>query len=147
MLLIKTRQAYFLLLLSALLLLAIFVLTHLPQGRLPRAFTMGAYDELGHAICYAALTALLLLGATPFLADRRSQAVSAGNITRRARRLSIALCLALILVATVDELTQPLFGRQSAWRDFGANVGGIAFVLLAFTTWAITRPLPSDSSP
>lgn len=108
---------------------------------------MGAYDELGHAISYAALTGLLLLGAAPFLADRRSQAMSAGNAAGRTYRHFMVLFLALILVAAVDELTQPFFGRQCTWGDFGASVGGIGFVVFAFITWTITRPLSADNSP
>lgn len=81
--------------------------THLPAPRLPR--TPGG-DKTAHLVGYA----LIALSATWMLRQRGCSRLSAA-------RTVLLFCL---MLAAVDELTQPLVGRSAEWLDWLADAAG-----------------------
>ena len=98
---------------TALLFLAAFVVTHLPRHRVPR---LGASDTSLHGAGYFVLSAGLL---ATFVA---------WGLRRRVR--GPLLLAGLGAYAALDELTQPLVGRDAAWGDGIADLIGAATALL-----------------
>lgn len=95
----------------------LFVLTHIPQVRVPR---IPGGDKTIHTIAYFALACVL--GASMWF-------------THPSRRAIAVWVLAICLVyGAFDELTQPLVGRYCEFRDFIADTIGAsaACLLLAF---------------
>ena len=100
-------------LVTALLFVAAFVATHLPRHRLPR---LGARDTSLHGIGYFVLGTSLLATFVAWGLGRRTR----GPL----------LLGALAAYAALDELTQPLVGRDAAWADWTADLLGAAAALL-----------------
>jgi VanZ family protein len=99
----------------------IFFFTHLPNDRVPRIITRLGDDKLRHVAAYAAFAALLWGGVRLWiLRDRGAFAVT---------------LLVSIILAGVDELTQPLTGRTCSALDYLASLAGA--VLGAGIVWGL----------
>ena len=108
---------------AALFLVTIFCLSHAPQGTIRSDLGTGLGDKVSHAFAYGLLT-LLLLQAT----GRR------GTVEASATVLVLPI---VVLIGSVDELTQPLFGRICSLADWMANLVGPC--LAVFLQWATRR--------
>lgn len=96
---------------------AIFAATHWPQP--PQLLSGTGTDKVAHLISYAALAFLL------------AWAVRRGP-WRLTRTTQITLLAALAGYGIVDELSQPIVGRQAEVGDWLADVAGIAVGGLCF---------------
>ena len=114
--------------------LTIFVLTHIPQQRVPK---IGGGDKLAHLGAYLVLSYLIYIS---------------GWIQNPARRNWAIIVLAICIVyGAVDELTQPLVNRFADWLDWYFNVLGsligTALALLTRMTCLQNRPIrPADAA-
>jgi VanZ family protein len=95
---------------AAVLAVAIFVFTHLPNDKVPRLVVSFGDDKLRHVVSYGLFAAFLFVGLRPWLS---------GSVKTLAWVAGIGTALAL-----VDELTQPLTGRTCSLMDFVASFGG-----------------------
>lgn len=101
-----------------------FAGTHLPG---PQVGTVGGPDKLLHALGYLCLGASLALA----LAARLASA-----------RVRVAWCCGVLTVyAALDELTQPLVGRDASLGDWLADVAGLllSVVLVEVAVLPIAR--------
>ncbi len=105
------------------------IATHTPADRLPQS---GVSDKLLHAVGYFVLTGVLWL------------TLSAYQVSGLKR---IALIFfAMLAYAAIDEITQPLVGREDSFGDWLADVIGataslVLFELLALgRAWSAPRP-------
>ena len=90
--------------------ISLFVATHLPPSRLPRA---GVGDKFQHFAAYGLLT--FMVGLTVWVAFPDRRWVS---------RLPLLLLVPVAAYAAFDELTQPLAGRIADINDWFADCGG-----------------------
>ena len=98
---------------------AILVVSHLPKGVLPPT---GLHYRIEHALAYGSLAAACLY------AMRKRPALA---------RVAITLGL-VVMVGAMDELTQPLFGRQCSALDWLADLVGAGLAVglwLPFHRW------------
>lgn len=104
--------------LTMLYLAAVFILTHLPPAYLPRVSSKDTLLHFGAYFLLALLLGLAVLKAFP----------SAGRAELLIVLGAVAVC------AAVDEVTQPLVGREAEVSDWIADVAGAASAgaLLAF---------------
>lgn len=110
---------------------AVFLGTHLPPSQVPGFVWHLAPDKVWHAAAYGSL-AFLLYGGLRLRFQRRSGAF-----------LSVLLLAAVF--SGVDELTQPLTGRNRELLDFlassgGAVLGAIAAVLVGSLLRTTLKP-------
>ena len=91
-----------------------FVATHVPSRVLPESMPA---DSMLHFAGYLVLGGLLLL-------------TTAGYYARPVRRAILVAC-ALVLYASVDELTQAFVNRDAAVTDWIADVGGAITAVVA----------------
>ena len=98
--------------------LGVFVLTHLPAGRLPEFGPVS--DRWLHLCGYAVLASLFWL------------VLSAYGCQARSRVLVIAPVL--VIYGAVDELTQAWVNRFPRWIDWTFNCLGVA---MALTIWEV----------
>jgi VanZ family protein len=108
--------------------LGLVILTHMPIHRVEPHF--GNADKLVHFVLYAGLSWLLAM----------AWETSTGRLNGRHLRFA---WLAIVLFGVVDEVTQPLFGRDLSFWDWVADGVGAAVGLVLFT-W--TRRLFSPRS-
>ena len=100
--------------------LAVLALTHLPPQFMPQRLPVYLSDKLVHAMAYGLIAASFL-----------------GALRRQVGwRLRISILLGIIVVGLVDEMTQPLVGRQASSGDLAADVAGI---LAATALWLSVR--------
>ena len=120
-----------LLMLTGLYWVVLFVFTHLPPARVPRA---PGGDKLHHFLAYLVLA--FMLGATlwQLLPGRR-------------RVIPLVVFLAAAGYGIVDELTQIAVGRDAEVADWVADVcGGAAGALALLALRRLLPPRPSDRS-
>ena len=97
------------------------IATHLPADRLPMA---GVSDKLLHAAGYFVISGLFWL-------TLRVHGVAAG------KRIALVF-FTMLAYAAIDEITQPLVGRDNSLGDWFADITGmiIALTLLELLTLA-----------
>ncbi|MCS7091041.1 MAG: VanZ family protein [Verrucomicrobiota bacterium] len=103
-------------------------LTHLPNSDVPAWITRWGDDKFRHVTAYG-LWAFLALGASQAWCARRGRAVAS------------VLLIAGVLAA-LDELSQPRFGRTCSLWDYAAGVLGAAAGCAAMLTLETLRPGP-----
>ena len=91
----------------------LFVLTHIPQQRVPFELEVFSLDKVLHVLAYGLLT---------FLALKSLQAP--GPL------ICVALVLILSLFGGLDEYTQTFVGRRGSLMDWLADLVGITLVLI-----------------
>jgi VanZ family protein len=111
--------------------LAIFAATHVPKD-FP-GVPSGHEDKLAHFAAYAIL-------AIAFATTWQS---AAGILIGAHLRFIWVL---LIAYGAIDELTQPLAGREASWLDWLADGAGAAVGLAAFRWFARWREIRSTSA-
>ena len=89
---------------------AIFVLTHIPNDRVPRLITRIGDDKLRHVLSYGLFAVLLFAGLRAWLPNP-------------VKALAWVAVIGIGL-AGIDEVTQPLAGRTCSFLDFLASLGG-----------------------
>ena len=92
----------------------VLVLTHIPQEFMPSQLQKSGLDKLQHIVAYGAITFLFIL------AIKNSPSLN----------LALFVFFAILAIGIVDEVTQPIVGRQASLADLAANVIGIAAGLL-----------------
>lgn len=92
----------------------VLVLTHIPQELMPSQLQKSGLDKLQHIVAYGAITFLFIL------ALKSSPSLN----------LALFVFFAILAIGIVDEVTQPIVGRQASLADLAANVIGIAAGLL-----------------
>jgi len=94
----------------------VIFLTHLPREIIPSQLEERGLDKLAHIVAYGALTFLFIVS------------------LRISHILFPALILlsGILLLAAVDELTQPLVNRTASLIDWVADAIGVAVILLLF---------------
>ncbi|HDZ21778.1 hypothetical protein LCGC14_0454520 [marine sediment metagenome] len=127
----------------AVLWIAAFAATHVSVATIRKAPLPSLGDSVLHLIGYLGLTGALLL---TLLAHGRCF-----------RRRTITAVAVMAVYATVDEYTQPLFGREAALAEWSANLVGAALAIVIFelAVWAIgrrhaakeNRPAPCQDEP
>lgn len=111
---------------ALLYLLLLVVATHLPPtGMRPiaHAFRFHFTDKFGHAGAYGGLTLLAL-------AVWRIHRPSHIELRQKLSAL-LGICTLIACWGLVDEVTQPMFGRQFDWFDWLANLLGMALAVCA----------------
>jgi hypothetical protein len=119
---------------SLVLIAAIFLFTHLPDAVVEQILpVLGLGEEVDnilHAVVYAALALILV-----------------STISGRCRGWSPLIALVLVMViGSVDELTQPSFGRSRRLGDWASNVGGAGIALVCWHRFHRSPP-PSRVRP
>jgi len=100
---------------------AILVLSHLPKGALPG---FGLHYRANHALAYGALAVACLFATA-----------------RRRTRVRVLVTLGIVMaVGAIDELTQPLFGRQCNVFDWLCDLAGAGGVLAVWLMFRACRP-------
>jgi len=93
---------------------AVFTLSHIPQGVIPRRLLVWGIDKVEHFVAYAIMTLLFLC-----------------SLRRSAFVLSAFLVLAAILaLGVVDEVTQRFVNRVSDTQDWLANAAGALVMVI-----------------
>ena len=110
---------------------ALFVGTHIPRAP---SIPLDQGDKLMHAGAYAMLT---LLAGVCWSAWRGSLGL----------RVLVLLAGALAIYAALDELTQIPVGRDGDWRDWLADVFGIACGIVALLLLQLIRNRRPKSEP
>jgi len=117
----------FVLCISVLYLVAMFLATHMHVSSLPRvAWMLLIPDKVIHAVIYgglAALSSLLLVVSSPVPHDPEPF---------RWKRKMVGLWFALAAYGLFDEVTQLATGRTFEWLDWAADLVGITVGILAF---------------
>jgi len=101
---------------TALSVVCVLGLTHIPGEEMPHALQMGGLDKLAHLGAYGLMTGLFLL-----------------SLQRPVRpALLLAGLAALILLGILDETTQPLVHRSCDLPDYVGDLAGIALAAAGF---------------
>lgn len=95
---------------AVLVTVALLIGTHLPPGNVPRVVLQIAPDKILHAVGYGTL-AFLLYGGIRVRVHRRL-------------RTYVWVILAVAALSVIDEMTQPLTGRDRDLLDFLASTAG-----------------------
>jgi VanZ family protein len=92
----------------------VLVLTHIPQEFMPSQLQKSGLDKLQHVVAYGIITFLLIfaLKSSPPLFS------------------ALLVFFAILAIGIVDEVTQPIVGRQASIIDLAADAIGIAGGLL-----------------
>jgi VanZ family protein len=92
----------------------VIVLTHIPQEFMPSKLQKSGLDKLQHVVAYGIITFLFILAlkSSPSLLS------------------ALLVFFAILAFGIVDEVTQPIVGRQASLADLAADVSGIAAGLL-----------------
>ncbi len=104
----------------------LFVLTHTPPSHMPKG---PGNDKLMHFLAYLVLS--FLLGTTLYLA-----------VPSQRRRLAPLVLVLGAAYGAMDELTQPLVGRDAEWGDWFADLGGV--VAVAAVLFVLVRLFPPN---
>lgn len=102
--------------------LFIFVMTHIPQQRIPR---VPVTDKTAHLVAYFVLGCLL--GASMWASNPSS------------RSISLWVILIGMAYGAFDELTQPLMNRFCEWNDWLADSVGICAAVLMIGLFRMLR--------
>ncbi len=120
-----------------LLLPALLIATHLPSTISPESVELGShFDGLAHVLAYAVFS--LMLSGALWPSRQRSVELGEPNWTTIARLLGVILAAGA--VATVDELTQPFFGRGASWSDWTWDMFGVLLAVIAWQVFANVYP-------
>lgn len=92
----------------------VLVLTHIPQEFMPSQLQKSGLDKLQHVVAYGTITFLFI-----FAIKSSPSLLSA-----------LLVFFAIIAIGIVDEVTQPIVGRQASIIDLAADAIGIAACLL-----------------
>jgi VanZ family protein len=104
------------LILAVTLTATVILFTHIPKELIPSQLQESTFDKFFHVLAYGSITFLLILSVkNSFFA-----------------RMVFLVVSVLLVICIVDEITQPLVGRQASFTDFLADVIGIAIALLFF---------------
>ncbi len=114
---LETRFRIRLLTTAILFTAAVLVFTHLPQETMPSALQKDGVDKLEHVLAYGVITFLFLFSL------RTSPTILS----------ALLLFLAVSVIGTFDELTQPFVNRTASVTDLAADIVGILSALLFFT--------------
>ncbi len=87
-------------------------------------------DKVFHLVTYGGLTVLVL-----YVARIRAGSPLAGRKRNMAARQAL-LALIVILWGTLEEITQPYFGRNFDVQDCLANVVGVVMGVAAYNAWS-----------
>jgi VanZ family protein len=92
----------------------VLALTHIPQEYMPSQLQKSGLDKLQHVVAYGTITFLLIfaLKSSPSLLS------------------ALLVFFAILAIGIVDEVTQPIVGRQASIIDLAADAVGIAVGLL-----------------
>ena len=92
----------------------VLALTHIPQEYMPSQLQKSGLDKLQHIVAYGTITFLFIfaLKSSPSLLP------------------ALLVFFAILAIGIVDEVTQPIVGRQASLADLAADVIGIAAGLL-----------------
>ncbi len=103
--------------------LCVLVLTHLPLDPTPKAWQDGPFhlDKIEHVLAYGLMATLYLRA-----------------LHHYRRRTLFFVVATLVILALVDELTQPLVGRTASVWDFLADLAGASLALAAAFVWKNT---------
>jgi VanZ family protein len=94
----------------------VIFLTHLPREIIPSQLEERGLDKLEHIVAYGALTFLFIVS------------IRISHILFPA----LILLTGILLLAAVDEITQPLVNRTASLIDWAADAIGIATISLLF---------------
>ena len=95
----------------------VLILTHIPKEAIPSQLQENSLDKLHHVVAYGAITFLFLIS------FRTSPTMLS----------ALLLFLAITVIGTFDELTQPFVNRTASVTDLAADIVGILTALLFFT--------------
>ena len=92
----------------------VLLLTHIPKEVMPSQLQESSHDKLHHVVAYGAITFLFILAlkSSPSLLS------------------ALLVFFAILAIGIVDEVTQPIVGRQASLADLATDVSGIAAGLL-----------------
>jgi len=106
--------------------IGVVVLTHLPDESIRDPLRLRGLDKLEHTAAYGAITLLFIY----------SLRTSPTFFT------SLFLSVGILVIGTLDELTQPLCNRTADFTDWLANFVGILIVLVSS---ALFKPRPKST--
>jgi VanZ family protein len=124
----------------ALFLGGLFSLTHWPQFPTPTVGAGVGADKWFHFGAYGILT---MLAMRTFLSQPDSVHWSIGKLIR----VSLVVGLSVIVVASIDELTQPWVGRSCDLADWFADCVGVSLSVLAAASVHWARRVFTDVNP
>jgi len=101
----------------------VFFITHLPPEVLPNRPQASGLDKLQHVVAYGVITFLFILSL------RTSCSLLSASL----------LFIAVLTLAAIDELTQPLVNRMASFTDLLADIIGFITVLFFFICFKNTK--------
>ena len=96
--------------------IVVIVLSHIPQDNMPEEIQNNNYDKLQHIFAYGIITLFFILSL------RNSFSLLS----------AVILFFSILVIATLDEVTQPFVNRQASLLDWFADMIGITGVLFSF---------------
>jgi len=106
----------------------VVLVTHIPQEIMPDRLEISGLDKLEHIIAYGVITLLFILSL------KKSLSILSATV----------LFFSILIIAALDELTQPFVNRVASPIDWLADIIGIAAVLFSFLIFASSK---SQASP
>lgn len=101
------------------------VLTHLPNSKVPPWIVRWGDDKFRHVVAYG-IWACLVLGSSRLWSASRGRAL-------------VGVLFGAAVLAAMDELSQPRFGRTASVWDYAASMLGAAIGCAVFLAWEVWR--------